>query len=119
MHNLKLNLENEFTYEQLEKVQFILGDITNKYDVEQIFNEYKPQIIFHAAAYKHVPILEYFPKKAIEINVYGTYLVANAAIKYNVEKFIFISTDKAVNPSNVMEMCIRDSPSLSVHLDHS
>ncbi|MFA7608411.1 MAG: polysaccharide biosynthesis protein, partial [Bacteroidales bacterium] len=86
----------------LEKVQFILGDITNKYDVEQIFNEYKPQIIFHAAAYKHVPILEYFPKKAIEINVYGTYLVANAAIKYNVEKFIFISTDKAVNPSNVM-----------------
>ena len=102
MHNLKLNLENEFTYEQLEKVQFILGDITNKYDVEQIFNEYKPQIIFHAAAYKHVPILEYFPKKAIEVNVYGTYLVANAAIKYNVEKFIFISTDKAVNPSNVM-----------------
>jgi FlaA1/EpsC-like NDP-sugar epimerase len=102
LHNLKLNLSNELTIEQFNLLHFILGDITKIEDIETVFDQYKPQIIFHAAAYKHVPILEYFPKKAIEINVFGTYQLVNLAIKYQAEKFIFISTDKAVNPSNIM-----------------
>jgi FlaA1/EpsC-like NDP-sugar epimerase len=102
LHNLKLNLSNELTIEQFNLLHFVLGDITKIEDIETVFDQYKPQIIFHAAAYKHVPILEYFPKKAIEINVFGTYQLVNLAIKYQAEKFIFISTDKAVNPSNIM-----------------
>lgn len=102
LHNLKLNLSNEFSLEQFNRLHFILGDITKLEDIEPVFDKYKPQIIFHAAAYKHVPILEYFPKKALEINVFGTYQLANLAIKHQSEKFIFISTDKAVNPSNIM-----------------
>ena len=119
LHNLKLNLSNEFTIEQFNSLHFILGDITNLQDIEPVFDEYKPQIVFHAAAYKHVPILEYFPKKAIDINVAGTYQLANLAIKYKVEKFIFISTDKAVNPSNVMGASKRMAELLVKYLNNN
>lgn len=70
--------------------------------IDAIFNHYKPQIVFHAAAHKHVPLMEHSSSEAIKNNVFGTYNVANAAEKYKAQKFILISTDKAVNPTNIM-----------------
>ena len=80
----------------------LIADIQDKIRIEQIFNKFRPDIIFHAAAYKHVPLMEENPEEAIKNNIFGTLTVARAAIKYGVEKFVLISTDKAVNPSSVM-----------------
>ena len=80
----------------------ILGDILQVKNMEKIFNENRPQIIFHAAAYKHVPIQELHPWAAVATNVRGTVNLVDMADKYRVEKFVLVSTDKAVNPINVM-----------------
>jgi FlaA1/EpsC-like NDP-sugar epimerase len=80
----------------------VLADIRDYSVVDQVFNEFKPQVVFHAAAYKHVPMQEYFPWEAIKTNVYGTSNVADISIKYDVDKFVLVSTDKAVKPVNVM-----------------
>jgi FlaA1/EpsC-like NDP-sugar epimerase len=77
-------------------------DVRNFEKVENTFREFLPQVIFHAAAYKHVPMMEYNPLEAIETNVQGSKIVANMALKYEAERFVMISTDKAVNPTNVM-----------------
>ncbi len=77
-------------------------DVRNAFKVEETFKEFKPELVFHAAAYKHVPMMEYNPLEAVETNVHGTKVVANMALKYEAAKFIMISTDKAVNPTNVM-----------------
>lgn len=99
MHNIRLELEEKYP-----QVKFtpVMGDVRMIDRVESIFCRYNPQFVFHAAAYKHVPLMEENPCEAVHTNVYGTYNVANMAVKYNVEKFIMISTDKAVNPTNVM-----------------
>ncbi|MBC7428165.1 MAG: polysaccharide biosynthesis protein [Bacteriovorax sp.] len=77
-------------------------DVRNAHKLDQVFAEYSPHIVFHAAAHKHVPMMEHNPIEAIETNIKGTKIVGEAALKYGAEKFIMISTDKAVNPTNVM-----------------
>ncbi len=80
----------------------VLADITLADVIEDIFQHYRPQIVFHAAAYKHVPMLQYYPREALRVNVTGTLSVAKCAGEYGAERFVLISTDKAVNPSSVM-----------------
>ena len=80
----------------------ILADVTNEKRMEEVFKKHRPQIIFNAAAYKHVPLLEEFPYEAIRVNIGGVKVLADLALKYQVEKFVMVSTDKAVNPTNVM-----------------
>lgn len=80
----------------------LVADITNQTRVESIFKEYRPQFVLHAAAYKHVPMMEDNVSEAIQVNVLGTCIVADLAVKYNAGKFVMVSTDKAVNPTNVM-----------------
>ncbi|WP_114751491.1 polysaccharide biosynthesis protein [Pleomorphovibrio marinus] len=84
------------------KIEVILADVKDKEGIDNFFRIYRPDFVFHAAAYKHVPMLEKYPKEAIRCNVIGTKNMADAALKYNVKKFVFVSTDKAVNPTNVM-----------------
>ena len=99
MHNIRLELEEKFPQVHFEPV---MGDIRMVHRLESVFDRFRPQYVFHAAAYKHVPLMEENPCEAVHTNVFGTRLVANMAVKYDVEKFIMISTDKAVNPTNVM-----------------
>jgi FlaA1/EpsC-like NDP-sugar epimerase len=82
--------------------KIIIGDVTRSEYMEEIFCKYRPEIVFHAAAYKHVPIMEVHPHEAFRVNVGGTKIVSDLAIKYDAEKFVMISSDKAVNPTNVM-----------------
>ena len=83
-------------------LEVLIGSVRNTHRVESIFEKYSPQIVFHAAAHKHVPLMEDSPCEAIKNNVFGTYKTAEAAGKYGVERFVLISTDKAVNPTNIM-----------------
>ena len=99
MFHLEHELREKFEH---LPAQLILGDITNRQNMERIFQEYRPTVVFHAAAYKHVPILENNPYEAIRVNVGGTRVITELSAKYQVEKFVMISTDKAVNPANVM-----------------
>lgn len=80
----------------------MIASVRNTERIEDIFRRYRPNIVYHAAAHKHVPLMEVSPNEAIKNNVFGTYRTAQAADKYGVEKFVLISTDKAVNPTNVM-----------------
>ena len=84
------------------KVWTIVGSITNQSQMEEIFSAHKPEYVFHAAAYKHVPMMEDNPAMAVQNNVYGTRVIADLAVKFGTKKFVMISTDKAVNPTNVM-----------------
>lgn len=84
------------------KIKYVVSDVRNKDRIHSLFSEYHPQVVFHAAAYKHVPFMEEFPREAIHTNVIGTKNVADVSVLFQVEKFVMISTDKAVNPTNVM-----------------
>ena len=99
LHDLSLDLNKLFP-----KIHFarVITDVRNRDMLREVFEEYHPQIIFHAAAYKHVPLMEEYPTQAILANVLGTKNVADLAVEYKAERFVMISTDKAVNPTNVM-----------------
>lgn len=99
LHDLLMDLKSHFP-----KIKFIhiIADIREQNMIEPIFKEYNPDIVFHAAAYKHVPLMEDFPPQAILTNVLGTKNIADLSVKYHIERFIMVSTDKAVNPTNVM-----------------
>jgi FlaA1/EpsC-like NDP-sugar epimerase len=84
------------------KVITVIADLRNKESIEQIFKTYQPNVVFHAAAYKHVPLMEENPAQAVFVNVMGTKNIADLSCAYNVHSFVMVSTDKAVNPSNVM-----------------
>lgn len=85
-----------------EKFKFVIADVRDIVRLERVFEAYNPQIVFHAAAYKHVPLMESNPCEAVNVNVFGSKNVADMAVKFNVEKMVMVSTDKAVNPTNVM-----------------
>ena len=99
LHDLRLELKNKWS--EIE-APTIVANITNKPRMEAIFAEYRPDYVFHAAAYKHVPMMEDNVSEAIQNNVQGTRVIADLAVKYKVGRFVMVSTDKAVNPSNVM-----------------
>ena len=99
MHNLRLELEDKF--KDLDFVP-VIGDVRHIQRLDYAFRTYKPQVVFHAAAYKHVPLMEENPCEAVLVNVYGTQNVANKCLEYNIERMVMISTDKAVNPTNIM-----------------
>ena len=99
LHELELEFnENGVTC----KHEVVIGDVRNTDRLRNVFNTFKPNIVFHAAAYKHVPMMENNPSESILTNILGTKTVADLAVEFNVEKFVMISTDKAVNPTNVM-----------------
>ncbi len=90
------------TQDELNQIIPLIGDVRNKKSLERVFQQHKPEVIFHAAAYKHVPMMEKNPTEAINTNIFGSKNVAELALKYRSEKFVLISTDKAVNPTNIM-----------------
>ena len=96
-----LQLELGRTYPELD-MEVLIGSVRNTHRVETLFEKYRPDIVFHAAAHKHVPLMEDSPNEAVKNNVFGTYNVANAAATYGCKHFVLISTDKAVNPTNIM-----------------
>jgi FlaA1/EpsC-like NDP-sugar epimerase len=99
LHHLSLELEkNQYT----AKIRNVIADVRNFESMSKVFKLYKPQVVFHAAAYKHVPLMEENPAQAILTNIAGTKNLADLACEYHVKKFVMVSTDKAVNPSNVM-----------------
>ena len=103
MYDLQFELCNEQPFASMTvPVEFIVANVKDKARMEEIFAHYRPQNIYHAAAYKHVPLMEKFPYEAVLVNVFGTKNMADLAIQYKAEKFVMISTDKAVNPTNVM-----------------
>lgn len=99
MHDMRMYMSR--AYPQLN-ARTIVGSITNRQQMEAIFAEYRPDYVLHAAAYKHVPMMEDNPGMAVQNNIFGTRVIADLAVKYGVQKFVMISTDKAVNPTNVM-----------------
>ncbi len=99
MHDVRLRMARKYPH---IKAWTIVSSISNPTHMEEIFSEHKPEYVFHAAAYKHVPMMEDNPAMAIQNNVYGTRVIADLAVKYGTKKFVMISTDKAVNPTNVM-----------------
>lgn len=96
------HLENELNQtlspEQSQKVRYYIASVTDRHRIETIFAAHQPHVVFHAAAYKHVPLMESNAYEAVRVNLFGTQVVADLASQMGVEKFVFISTDKAVNP---------------------
>ncbi|MBF4470284.1 MULTISPECIES: polysaccharide biosynthesis protein [Flavobacterium] len=99
LHHLSLELEQT---NSKSKVEYIIADVRDKEAIDKVFKRYKPQVVYHAAAYKHVPLMEENPSQAILTNILGTRNLADLSCAYHVKKFVMVSTDKAVNPSNVM-----------------
>ena len=103
MYDLQFELRNNEPYKQLvDRMVFVIANVKDRQRMEEVFQLHHPQIIYHAAAYKHVPFMEENPYEALYVNVFGTKNLADLAVQYGAQKFVMISTDKAVNPTNVM-----------------
>ncbi len=109
-----LNLIKDTTIDLIFKV----ADVSNKTRMTYIFNKHRPQVVFHAAAYKHVPMMEDNPFEAVRVNVFGTKIIADLSIQFKVERFVMISTDKAVRPTNVMGASKKMAELYCQHLGH-
>ena len=101
MYDLQFELKNTYK-DHLDQMEFVIANVKDRARMEEVFQLYHPQLVYHAAAYKHVPFMEENPYEAVYINVFGTRNLADLSIQYGVQKFVMISTDKAVNPTNVM-----------------
>jgi FlaA1/EpsC-like NDP-sugar epimerase len=119
LHDLELELSG---INSGVKLIFFLGDVRNPNRMQELFEEFRPQIVYHAAAYKHVPMMEQSPAEAVLTNVGGTKLIADLSIRYQAQRFVMVSTDKAVNPTNVMgaskrlaEIYVQQLAGLSTH----
>ncbi|MEG1447690.1 MAG: polysaccharide biosynthesis protein, partial [Ruthenibacterium sp.] len=99
LHDMRLELQEQW---REVNAKTIIADVGNLARMEEIFRQYAPQYVFHAAAYKHVPMMEDNVSESIQTNVLGTKNMADLSLKYRTEKFVLVSTDKAVNPTNVM-----------------
>ncbi len=100
LYDIEMELQELLT--ATPNVEIVIGDVRNTERMHNVFATFKPQVVFHAAAYKHVPMMENNPAEAVYTNVHGTRIMADLAVEYGVQKFVMISTDKAVNPTNVM-----------------
>ncbi len=99
LYDIELEIREDYKFNNIE---IVIGDVRDRQLVDQVFEKYKPEIVYHAAAYKHVPMMENHPAEAVITNVMGTKILADTAVKYGAWKFVMVSTDKAVNPTNVM-----------------
>ena len=103
MYDFQFEMNNNPDFKELkDRMAFVITNVKDPIRMREVFETYHPQVVFHAAAYKHVPFMEENAYEAVFVNVFGTKLIADLAVKYGVEKFVMISTDKAVNPTNVM-----------------
>ena len=121
MYDLQFELKNTYK-DNLDRMEFVIANVKDRARMEEVFEAFHPNLVYHAAAYKHVPFMEENPYEAVYINVFGTRNLADLAIKYGVQKFVMISTDKAVNPTNVMgatkrmaEICIQSRSTEQTH----
>lgn len=99
LHDRSLEMRRDYPN---QKCEFIIANVRNRERLSQIFEQYHPQVIFHGAAYKHVPMMELNPIEALDVNFHGTRNLSDLAVQYGVERFVFVSTDKAVNPTSIM-----------------
>jgi len=121
-YDIEMELRRSYPYLDLE---VLIGSVRDMQRLRTVFDKIRPEIVFHAAAHKHVPLMERSPKEAIKNNVFGTYNVAKVADEYRAERFVMISTDKAVNPTNIMgatkricEMIVQTFGRRSEHTDY-
>ena len=121
-YDLQMEFERLYRTDKVKhkpEIIVLIASVRDEKRIDEIFKEYKPDVVFHAAAHKHVPLMEVSPKEAIKNNVFGTYNVAKIADKYEVDKFVLISTDKAVNPTNVMGATKRFAEMIIMELNQS
>lgn len=103
IYELQFEINTTEAYQKnLNRIEYVVASVKDGFRMDNIFDTYKPDIIYHAAAYKHVPLMEQNPYEALCVNVFGTKVIADLSVKHEVEKFVMISTDKAVNPTNIM-----------------
>jgi len=103
LYDLQFEIRNNKKYNHLlGQIEFVVGNVKDRLRMKRLFDTYRPHVVYHAAAYKHVPLMEENPYEALLVNVFGTKIIADLSVQFEAEKFVMISTDKAVNPTNIM-----------------